>query len=157
MLWKVKWNTWSVDLSRKDISFLVGSHPKPIHYASSRQALCFNHLRRWESTLFLKALGVKGFKISLDSPFQGLSNHLKKKFPLVSNLGHLYCDLRLCFSPSIYRENRKCWLPFVLIKSNYFQEYLKLYTSCKLNACVCLLSGQSKLAFSYKQTSNSRP
>ena len=39
---------------------------------------------------------------------------LKKKFPLMFNLKHLFCDLSHCISASICSENRIWWLPLVL-------------------------------------------
>ena len=70
---------------------------------------------------FLKFPEKEASKLPLTIHSRVYQIHLKKKFPLMSNLKHLFCDLSRCFSPSTCSENRNWWLPLVLIKSNYFQ------------------------------------
>ena len=135
MLWKVKWNAWSGNLSRKEIAFPFCCHLKPIHHGISRWDYASTISGRWVSILFLKLVEKEASKFTLTIHSRVYQIQLKKKFPLISNLKHLLCDWNHCFSPSTCSENRNWWLLLVLIESNYFPEYLKLYTSCKLNTC----------------------
>ena len=121
MLWKVEWNAWSGDLSRKVITVPFHSHLKPVHQGISRWNYASTVSGRWVCILSLKLPEKETSKLLMIIHYRVYQIHLKKKFPLMSNLKHLFCDLSRCFSPSTCSENRNWWLPLVLIKSNYFQ------------------------------------
>lgn len=136
----MKLNTWSGSPSVERWSLFPSSHLKPVHQGISK----------WKSASTASGRSIypiskssqkKASKLP-DNPFQSLSNPSEKEISLMSNLKHLFCDLSHCFSFNLQWKigTGGCCCPN---QEQLFPEYLKLYTSCKLNTCAYIHSHTS--------------